>query len=542
MEWKEKNRKSRKRISLLLGGAVLVWSLLGSRLYYWQIVCHEQLSEAASLQYQVEVDGMDARGRILDRNLQPLTGGTERYYYFLQKESMNARVRQLLRSVSAVEITSAVPNADGYEVYRTEVFQHDVSRELKETFGAYVFSAIDRYHDTQTACHLIGYLNQSEGRGVYGLEQVYENVLHGEEQSLVLWADGKGRILLNLPPEQTGGYSLKESCIITTLDRELQNFCEASLSDRNLEGTILVSDSRTGEILAWVSAPAFNPNRVESYLEGGKGNLVNKCIQGLYAPGSVFKIVTAAAALEAGTVHPGAVYECTGETEVHGVTLGCQAGPKEGHGLVNLYDAMAMSCNCYFAQLGAEIGTDAILDMAQRFGFGKTVFHSFMEESAGYLPTKEETGPWDTSNLAIGQGKLLVTPAQIHQMMSVAAGGGQLHPLNVVQSESNHKKEIDAVRILDEYTAEQLSVMLQQVMTDGTAGGREWDAVTAGKTGTAEGVRNGYHVKNCWFSGFCRGEENCFVVTVLVEDGISGSASAVPVFEEIYDYLRLRFM
>ncbi len=537
MERKKRNGRYRKRLQLLLGLAVLFWSVLAARLYYWQVVCHEELSAAAVSQYQVTAEGLDTRGAILDRNLQPLTGGTQQYYYFIKKERTDSRAMELLTAAGAEKVSAPQNISSGWDVYRTVYFDETVTWNLKEAYGVYTFSGMSRYSDNQTACHLIGYLNQSENRGVSGLEQMYEEILKPEDRSLTLWADGVGSLLLNVPPKQSGKWTLTRNHLVTTLDYGLQKFCESAFSTANLEGTVLVSDTESGEILAWVSSPSFNPNQIDAHLTEGGSNLVNRCIQGLYAPGSVFKVVVAAAALESGIVHPRDVYECTGKTEVNGVKLGCKAGPADGHGMVDMYDAMAVSCNCYFSQLGARLGTEKILDMARHLGFGAVVFESFPEESAGYLPASDECGPWDVSNLSIGQGKILVTPVQVQQMMGIVASGGMLHPLTVAADSGS-----DAKRILSEYTAVQLVDMLQQVMEEGTGSGMEWPGLAAGKTGTAEASRDGLLVNNCWFSGFCRTEEKCYTVTVLVEQGVSGSASAVPVFHDIYEYMMVRNM
>jgi len=248
----------------------------------------------------------------------------------------------------------------------------------------------------------------------------------------------------------------------------------------------------------------------------------------------VFKIVTAAAALETAAVSPHAVYTCTGTAEVEGIRLGCQAGPPGGHGDVNMYRAMAVSCNCYFAELGKRLGCSAVLDMAQRLGFGSPVFDIFEEEVSGNLPPAEACGPWDISNLSIGQGQILATPAQVHQMMTVIAAGGVKRQLQVVE------REVRAERILSESAAAQLKRMLRQVMTEGTGSGTVWDGEAAGKTGTAEAVENGNRMNNCWFSGFFSAHDHMYAVTVLVEDGVSGSGSALPVFQDVCSYLTVR--
>ncbi len=524
----------RKRIKLAAAAACLTWVLLSCRLFYWQVLCHQPLTEAAQAQYDIRVEGMDTRGRILDRNLQPLTDGAWQYCYFLKTDRVNAQVQSMLDAVLARNITSGQNLSPAYSVYRTGYFDEAVSRTLREEYGAYIFGSVSRYEDEQTACHLIGYLNDSEKRGVSGLEKVYEELLQPDGSFLKLQADGSGLLLLDRKPEVDGGGSFLRNNLVTTIDKPLQEFCESAFSVRNLEGAVLVSEVETGQILAWVSAPSFNPNQIERYLDGSGSNLVNKCVQGQYAPGSVFKIVTAAAALENSAMSPYTVYTCTGTAEVEGILLGCQSGPPGGHGDVDMYRAMAVSCNCYFAELGKELGCSAVLEMAERLGFGNPVFGIFAEEVSGNLPLAETCGPWDISNLSIGQGRILATPAQVHQMMTVIAGGGVRKQLQVVEG------EVHAERVLPESAAGELKRMLQQVMTAGTGSGVSWNGEPAGKTGTAEAAVDGTPVNNCWFSGFFSAHEHTYAVTVLVEEGVSGSASALPVFRDVCDYLTVR--
>jgi len=529
------------RLGICLGLFAAVWILLMVRLADLQLVQGKELAAAARSQYEVKVEGLDTRGAVLDRNLVPLTGGTKQYCYFIRKDRKDPEMEKLLDAVSARNVSG---EGSGYSVYRTAIFDEGVNRRLKEEYGAYVLCTGSRYSDSQTACHLIGYLNESEKRGVSGLEKAFEEVLKAGDGQLSLWADGGGSLLLNIPPKYSGGGSPRENTVITSLDGQIQRCCEEAVKASGSEaggfkGAVLVSDAASGQILAWVSAPAFNPNEVAECLEQGDDCLVNKCIQGTYAPGSVFKVVVAAAALEGGLDEAEDVYLCEGSTEVGGIRLGCQAGPEGGHGEVNMEKAMAVSCNCYFAELGEKIGRESILKMAEKLGFGRKVLGIFEEEEDGNLPKAENTGDWDISNLSIGQGTLLATPLQVHRMMSTAACGGREIPL-VLQPAGEGALQNSGSEVLSEKTAAALSLMLEKVMTEGTGRGNGLDFPVYGKTGTAEAVCGGMPLNRCWFSGWCDAGGRRFVVTVLAEEGRSGTASALPVFCKIAEYLKVR--
>ena len=541
-EERDEKRVFRFRIRFLGIACAVLWTALAGRLFYIQVLSHEDLALASTSQYQVAVEGMDTRGVILDRNFNLLTGGTNQYYYFLSKDRENVGSRRLLSSISARDISD---EDSSYSAYRSQIFDETVNDKLKSEYGAYVYCCPSRYSDHQTACHLIGYLNQAEKKGVSGLELLCEDVLKADDSRLTLWADGKGSLLLGVAPKLENNDTIADHSVTTTIDKGVQSVCEEALADREFEGAVLVSEAESGEILAWASSPVFNPNTIEAYLESDGDYLVNKCIQGGYSPGSVFKIVVAAAALEAGICDPEEEFICDGKVTVEGIELGCTSGPEEGHGKVNMYEAMAQSCNCYFATLGEKLGYRALLEMASAMGFGEKVFSLFAEETSGNLPSAEETGQWDISNLSIGQGEILATPAQIQRMMSIVANGGVDRGLRIFseknEKEGNAYRDLNkSRRIFSSKTAEILQHMLSMVMEEGTGSGRSWPCPVYGKTGTAETVDQGAEVKNCWFSGYCHVNSRNYVVTVLAEHGKSGSATALPVFTEIVEYLNDR--
>lgn len=527
-------KKINKRNMIVFGFFVVVMLLLLARLFYIQIICHQELKEAAESQYEVLIDGMDTRGRILDRNYMALTGGTDQYYYFVRKDRQDREMDFLFEIIEARQIATG---ESYYLVYRTEVYKEEINQKLRDDYGAYVFQSDTRYGDDQIACHLIGYLNEDQKTGVSGLELMYENSLKAEASSLYLWADAAGQILTGSRPHKTMDSNSKVmtnlgdgSGIVTTIDRRIQYVAERTLKEYASSGALIVMDADNGEILAWTSAPTFNPNNIESYLQSGSDCLINKVSQGSYPPGSVFKIVTALAALEAGA-DPYWEFECTGQTEVEGITVGCMAGPEGGHGIVNMDKAMAFSCNCYFAKIGEEIGYKKILEVAQRMGFGSVTMDGFPEENNGNLPLQNETGEWDTSNISIGQGQLLVTPIQICKMTAAIANGGYLVTPKIILNEETQKN-----RVVSEEHASLLESYLKSVMEYGT-GANGWEIDVYGKTGTAEAGSFGETENLCWFTGYCRQNDKNYVITVMVEDGASGTLDALPVFKKITDLL-----
>ncbi len=631
--------KSRKRVKTALIFFVVPMAALAGRLFFIQVMCHDDFSEAATAQYEMVVEGIDTRGQIFDRNMNPVTGGSCQYYYIIKKERMTDEGSELLAATGASKLTS---DDSRYLVYRSEMYSEGISERLKSDFNAYVFCSTSRYSDVQPACHLVGYLNQSEKRGVSGLEYMFEERLKAGRNRLVLTADAAGNILPGRAPYIRSEESTapEDNSVVTSIELGLQKRCEelmaeacgnSSVSDGSRHGiqsdsdlgsendpgsgACIVADAASGEILAMASVPTFNPNRIAECLQSDGDCLINKALQAAYPPGSVFKLVVAAAALENGLCTADRLYECSGETEVEGVTVSCSTAPEGGHGMINMYDAMAHSCNCYFAQLGRDIGRNAILDMASQLGLGSEVLDDYPEESSGFVPDASETDRQEISNISIGQGRLLTTPLQISRLTAIIAGGGASRPIHVLAGRSGlsssetispaasatmsaassneeqaasatpsavsmHEEPAASVvpappasspadpgganditnsaftaltdeisrQYISRQTAQTLQTMMRGVMTDGTASSKAWELPVWGKSGTAEASRGGRAVKDCWFIGFCdiampeteaygADRTRRFVITVFVEDGVSGSATALPVFRKITEYL-----
>ena len=548
--------KSRKRVkAAVVIFMALVLALVG-RLFFIQILCHEEFAEAASSQHEITVEGLDTRGQILDRNGRAITGGSYQYYYIIKKERLSGEYEELLNALGGSQI--AAKDSD-YCVYRTENYDEQINDRLKAGCGAYVFRSRSRYSATQPACHLVGYLNQSEKRGVSGLEYLFEERLKAGENRLVLLADAAGNILPGRAPWVKTSEKLtgSDNSVVTSIELGLQKKCERLLSNVS-SGACIVTDCMSGEILAMASVPVFDPNRISEYLSSEGDCLINKSLQASYPPGSVFKLVTAAAALEKGICTTSQRYECKGEMEAEGVSVSCSTAPEGGHGEIDMNEAMALSCNCYFVQLGQAVGHEKILETAQLLGLGAEVLEDFPEESAGFIPDEDETVRQDISNISIGQGRLLATPLQIARLTAIIGSSGAASPLRLLAGEGAAPAPASPVvpvaagagagpaeevrQVISRQTALTLQSLMRSVMTCGIASHVDWAVPVWGKSGTAEASKLGKAVKDCWFTGFCDiasvdGEIKRFGITVFVEDGISGSADALPVFKEIVEYL-----
>lgn len=519
--------KQRAVISII--AFMLCLCVLIGRLYYIQVICAAELTTGANRQQMIPVLHPYSRGTIFDRNMEKLTDDSCQYYYLVHRQNCTETFTRLM---NLIEGEIAGTKGDDYLVYRAEVFQPTINFLLKENCQVYGFCVSSRYANEQVAAHLIGYLNTADGTGSSGLEKLYEERLRCDGANLHLVGDGIGQVIKGAGLVNTEAVSA--SALVTTIDKNLQKQVENILAEKNLSGAVIVLETNSGQVLAMASSPTFNPNRLTEYLASDGSELVNKVTQGQYPPGSVFKIVVAAAALEDNPDLKRFQYTCKGKVVVNGVELICE-GKKDGHGKQTLKEAFAHSCNCYFAKLAETIGSEKIFETAKIMGLGGRVLDDFPDEAEGSLPTYAERHFSGLSNFAVGQGSLLVTPLQICQMTNIIANKGVLlEPVLVMSSaRSNRKTRI----VVSTETAAELGEMMRLVMTEGTAASAKFDISVAGKTGSAETSVNGKAVVHGWFTGFFPADEPKYTVSVFIENGKTGSQSALPVFQEIVEYL-----
>jgi len=387
--------------------------------------------------------------------------------------------------------------------------------------------------------------------GQDGLEGVYDEYLRGE--------DGGWQIRVNNRGQRMGVMGYKEPLpgndLILTINRELQRVAWNSLEGR--PGAIVILDPNNGEILSLVSSPAYNPNLFAGSLSEEdwlslKGDLLhpltNRAIQGQYAPGSVFKVITVLAALERGLASRDKKFSCSGAFPFKDRVFRCWR--KEGHGTLNLKDAIIHSCDVYFYQLGLETGVDNIVDFSKEFGLDQETGIDLFEEEKGFLPSRKwrkdflsrEWYEGDTVNLSIGQGYLLVTPLQMANLISAVASRGKIYrPYLVKRILSPEGEIIKEMRphLIKEVRLEKenLDLLRESLSSVVNEMGTGWRAKikgieVAGKTGTAENPLGEDHA---WFIGFAPCREPKIALAILVEHGGMGGEVAAPIAKKIFE-------
>ncbi|HVI41849.1 MAG TPA: penicillin-binding protein 2, partial [Anaerovoracaceae bacterium] len=442
----------KKRLIILVIGFCILLLVLAARLTQIQILESEKYASVNAKQQRITLNGEDTRGTIFDRNGNRLTGADESYIYIIKKDALDATAARIFQVIGARKVEN---ESKRYFVYRSNIFSEDAAYVLKRDFDAFIIKGATRYEEAQPAVHFVGYINETDGTGASGIEKEFNDILSKKQKVVYASVDGKRMIIPGLGISST--VENPDCGVITTLDLKIQKKAEQVLGDSGYNGSIIVVNAKNGEVLAGVSAPSYNPDHVEEYLNSSNEEFINKITQSLYPPGSIFKIIVAAAALENGVVNEDSKFFCKGYEEINGIRINCSK--KEGHGEINFRDAFAKSCNSAFIQLGTMTGGEKILEMAKAFGVGTMAFQGKIEEKTGILPGTQDIQGAGIGNLSIGQGKLLVTPAQAARITSIIAAGGIDNGLSLIRGTTdggkiNYTEKKPSNRVIKKETAD----------------------------------------------------------------------------------------
>ena len=334
--------------------------------------------------------------------------------------------------------------------------------------------------------------------------------------------------------------------VVTTLDVDLQQVAYDALG--NNRGAAVVMEASTGKILAMVSKPSYDPNKVHQDWEEliaddeSKAPLLNRATQGLYPPGSTFKVLTALEYMRENPSFSHYEYQCSGSMEFDGMTIHCHNN--KVHGDVDLTKSFAKSCNTSFANIGKDLDISSFRSLCENFLFNRNLPVDMVSSPSSFTLEKGKSGVREEMQTAIGQGNTLISP--LHNAMiaaSVANGGIMMKPYvidRIENAEGGKVKQYTSQklgRVMSSEEAKEISKMMRQVVTDGTATKLEdLKQKAAGKTGSADNSKGKAH---SWFIGFAPYDEPKIVVSVIVENVGTGSEYAVPIAKKIFqEYFR----
>jgi penicillin-binding protein 2 len=424
-----------------------------------------------------------------------------------------------------------------------------------------------RYPQDQMLANTIGYvgevseqqLDDSDGHyrpgdivGKAGLERQYNEQLEGTDGMRRVIVNSVGKVIRTLDNVE----SVPGKPIQLTIDYDLQAIAEADMVDR--EGAVVAMDARTGEVLAMVSRPTFDPNDFAVRIPkqewqrlntDAETPLLNRAIQAQLAPGSVFKIVTATAMLESKAIPETSTFFCPGYAVFYGRQFKCYIYGKGSHGVVDLHKAIVQSCDVYFYNVGKLLGIDRIAEYAKGLGLGRRTGIDLPSEESGLVPSEEWVErvfhrKWyagETISVAIGQGAVTTTPIQLARMIAAVASGGNLIEPHLLKSFATPKMERFAI---SDATVEKVTDGMYGVVNEGgTAAAVKLQNVEfCGKSGTAQIINYDTRSRlgkekefkdNAWFVGYAPRRDPEIVVAVLVQGGGHGGVTSAPIARDI---------
>lgn len=559
---------------------------------YWRLEIrqHAQYVEAAERNRIRNLPVIAPRGRILDREGRVLVDSTPAFSVLLMRETgatlAPSRIQGAARGLGLdpAELGKEIQRSAHLPRFQPIVLKPSATLEDVAFVESHrveypeldVIQVQQRlYLKHEVAGALIGYVGEvsedeiaepgsryraGDVTGKFGVEREYDAVLSGR--------DGMRRVVVNSRGQEVGAMNtvnaLPGKDLRLTIDLDLQMAAEAALGPR--PGAVVALDPDTGEVLAMVSHPAFDPNdfahRIDSaewveLTQDPEKPLMNKAIQAHLAPGSVFKIITSAAALETNTIEPSFTINCPGLITIYGHTYHDWVWDKhKGHGAVDLHRAIVNSCDVYFYTLGKLLGIENIARYAKGLGLGARTGIDLPGEDPGLVPSpewvekafKRKWWAGETISVAIGQGAVAVTPVQLaYAIGGIASGGVFFRPHVAFRDQlaamgQDPPEDIERTFPLKESTVSCLNRGMWGVVNEGGTGAIAHDADIdiAGKTGTAQVVsadlksseQKADFRNNAWFVGYAPSTKPQIVVAALVMEG-EHSSVAIPIAHEV---------
>ena len=569
------------KIAVFQYATVVIFLFLISGFWRLQVQNPEFYGEQAQQNSIKSVPIPGPRGRILDRDGRVIVDNHSSFSLLLARESAkDEHLRPIAQGLDLDfnDLLARVQRVRKEPKYRPVV--------IKDELSPADLSFVDSHHDyfpelvkiqaqrrlypqNGMLAHVIGYTgeiseqdldepefakyNQGDVVGKVGIEKQYNDSLTGVDGQRQVVVDNRGQVRQTLATKK----AVEGKDLQLTIDLDVQTVAELAMQGKN--GSVVALDPRSGEVLAMVSRPTFDPNkfavRIKSkdwkeILDNPEHPMLNRAIQAELAPGSTFKPIVALAGLSTGTVDDKWTTHCSGGVALYGRYQHCWVSPK-GHGTLSMHGGIVHSCDVFFYTLGSKLGIDNLSFYGDLVGFGQTTGIDLPHERSGLMPSEKwklryYRTKWyagETPSVAIGQGALTVTPLQLARAIGGIAVGGKWYQPHMV------KKPVDQVKMVEwalnpEHVKTVIDGMYGVVNEGGTGVRAALPHIeVCGKTGTSQLASNDY-VKpaggggedmrdNAWFVGFAPRDNPEIVVVALFEHGGHGQFAAAIVRDVI---------
>ena len=551
--------------------------VLAYRFFELQVLDHELYSEQAENNRVRAISLPAPRGLILDRNNEIIVDNYPTYILY----GIKAEIQNEDQNYTIINETTGIPKQILKKNYNNNfrnrflpaklakdltIIQLSRLEEEKNNLSGIIYKQFPEriFNSKIRASHILGYLKEIDNEtlsnleklnsyqfgdliGWSGIEKEYESILRGEKGVSYHQVDAFGREAGKIN-DQDNIFPIPGNNIKTTIDIPLQSLVESQLN--NKKGVIIVSKPKTGEILSYVSAPDYEPDLFTGLVSNqdwrtvtsdSSRPLLNRATNGIYPPGSIFKMVVAFEILEKELLSPEWSVNCTGEYEFYDRIHRCWT--EDGHGKINLEQAIVQSCDIYFYEAIQKIKLDNLAKRAIQFGYGLQSNIDLPNEMTGIMPDRNYMnnlyGKWGWSkgallNIAIGQGEILVTPIQMANYTNLIATQGDTYPVYIVNSLPSKIK-------FPKYNInnwEFVQDAMRKVVSGSMGTAKKSDPkipglIISGKTGTAENPHGEAHA---WFITYGEINNEMISIVILIENGGSGGTFATPIARKIFQY------
>ncbi|EGO61980.1 stage V sporulation protein D [Acetonema longum] len=523
----------RKRLAWLFLFVTLVMIGLAGRLVYLQFFQSSWLTEHAADQRLRHIPVEAKRGIIFDRNGKELavSVSTESLYaipaQITDADQTAAKlaailpldrhllVQKLKRRQAFIWLDRKIDDAAAQEIKKLNLPGIGLTQENRR-----------HYPYENLASHVLGFTG-IDSQGLDGIELTFDNYLRGRPGGIVVENDARGREIPYSSPRYVA--PVEGNNVYLTIDIVIQQIVERELEQamKNTQakgGSILVMDPQTGELLAMASRPDYDPNRFAEYPSSAWRNIA---VSNSYEPGSTFKIIPAAVALEEKLVTLDSRFYDPGSVEVQGRHIHCHR--RSGHGSQTFLQIVENSCNVGFVNVGLRIGKDRFYDYIDAFGFGRLTDVDLPGEAKGLVINRQKVKPINIATISIGQS-IAVTPLQLVSAVSAVANGGKLLRPQIVREVQDHNGQFIRafhpdvkVQVLDAATSKKMTGILESVVENGTGKNAYIPGMhIGGKTGTAQkagaggGYASGKYVGS--FIGMAPANAPRIVVLVVIDE------------------------
>lgn len=544
------NKLIKRRIKFFFIVFLLLCTYLTYEIVNLTIFKNEEYESKIDSQSLETINLNSGRGIIYDKNNLPLTDQKKSKVLLVPKDIVSGNFKNVALIKKATKLTEEDIYKSVQEQLSNEIIEIDIDyidkskiEELKEK-NILVKEKTVRYSNSNLLTHLIGYIKKSENNGVSGIEKYMNEELKDSNKNYVsvfkAGVNSKGLKYLKGSIEENSN-SENSSHLKLSIDSKIQQKVEKLMDKEENPSAVIISDIKSGAILAMCSRPNFNQNKISDYKDSTKGELQNRALAVTYPPGSVFKLVVLYAALENNVIDENYRYNCNGSIKIGSSSEVLNCNNNVAHGAEDISDAFANSCNCAFYDIAKRVGSEKIYEAIKTLYLDEKVDIGIDEEKDSKLPENIAL-----SNLAIGQADIEFTPLQINQLTQIIANNGTYMPLYIYDSIiDNNENTIKAYKpnkksdIISPYTMTKIKNMMMKVSKEGTA--KALVNLQGGcgvKTGTAQSSLNGKAISHGWITGFYPEINSKYAITVIVEGTEKESKSATPIFKEICENLK----